>query len=265
MGTLGNPNLHNSHLDGEAFFWPGGPVGVFLSHGYTATAAEVRLLAEKLRQNGYTVAAPLLPGHGARPEALNRVHWQDWVAAGQEMLDQLSQSCEQLFLGGESLGGLLALYLATQNPHVAGLLLFAPALRLNMSFIDKVKLYLGAPFLTEISRSQLDSSELWQGYPGLPLKGALQLLDFQAATLPRLGEIHQPVLIFQGRKDTTVAPKTGELILNNVHSTLKEHHWVENSSHAILLDVERDEVTALTLQFIEKCLALGKADPLSAH
>ena len=34
-----NPALHNPQLEGEAFFWEGGPVGVLLSHGYSATTA----------------------------------------------------------------------------------------------------------------------------------------------------------------------------------------------------------------------------------
>ena len=29
----------NPHLEGEPFFWPGGPDGVLLVHGYTATTA----------------------------------------------------------------------------------------------------------------------------------------------------------------------------------------------------------------------------------
>ena len=31
--------IHNPHLEGSTFFWEGGPVGVVLSHGYTASTA----------------------------------------------------------------------------------------------------------------------------------------------------------------------------------------------------------------------------------
>ncbi|RPH38721.1 MAG: alpha/beta hydrolase, partial [Burkholderiales bacterium] len=76
--------LHNPHLEGETFLWEAGSVGVFLSHGYTATTAEVRLFAKRLHEKGYSVAAPLLAGHGTRPEDLNRVTWQDWVESGEK-------------------------------------------------------------------------------------------------------------------------------------------------------------------------------------
>jgi carboxylesterase len=252
MTVQGNPNLHNPHLEGEAFFWKAGPVGIFLSHGYTATAGEMRLLAEKLHGKGYTIAAPLLPGHGTHPDDLNRVRWQDWVAVGQETLDRLFQTCEQVILGGESMGGVLALYLAAKNPQVKGILLYAPAIALTTSPFDRFKLRLVAPFISQMPRQGLDNPDKWQGYPNLPLKGAIQLLKFQQATLPLLPDIHQPVQIFQGRLDQTVAVAAGEIILNGVSSKVKEQHWMEKSHHTILLDVELDAVTAKTLAFIEK-------------
>ncbi len=252
MTTLGNPNLHNPHLNGDSFFGPAGPVGLFLAHGYTATAAEVRLLAEKLHQKGYTIAAPLLPGHGTHPNDLNHVRWQDWVAAGQETLDRLFQTCEQVIVGGESMGGVLALYLAALNSPIRAVLLYAPAIALTLSPFNRLKLHLIAPFLSQIERQKLDCPNTWQGYPALPLKGVIQLLRFQAATLSLLPQIHQPVQIFQGRLDQTVAVDDGKIILGGVSSKIKEHHWLEKSHHTLILDIELDDATAKTLAFIEK-------------
>jgi len=251
MTTLGNPNLHNPHLDGDSFFWQAGQTGILLSHGYTATAAEVHLLAEKLRDSGYTVAGPLLPGHGTTPQDLNRATWQEWVAAGQDALDRLFETCEQVWVGGESMGGLLALYLAAKNPKVQGLLLYAPAVKLTISAVDKIKLYLVAPFIEQNPRSGLDNPETWQGYPALPLKGVIQLLRFQKSALPLLPKVTQPVLIFQGRLDRTTAPQAGEIIMNAVSSKVKEHFWMEKSHHTLIIDVELDDITAKTLDFIE--------------
>ncbi|MDX9990519.1 MAG: alpha/beta fold hydrolase [Anaerolineales bacterium] len=252
MGTQGNPNLHNPQLDGDPFFWQAGPTGILLAHGYTATTAEIRPLAEKLRARGYTVSAPLLPGHGTSPEDLNRTTWQDWARAGQTALDQLFARCERVFVGGESMGGLLAIYLASQNPQAAGLLLYAPAIALNMGFVDYAKLYLGAPFISQVARASLDNGESWQGYPGLPLRGGIELLAFGKATRAQLSKIQQPVLIFQGRFDTTTAAQAGDLILKGVSSKTKMRYWMDKSHHTLTLDVELDEVAARTIEFIEK-------------
>jgi carboxylesterase len=249
---VSKPALHNPHLDGKPFFWKAGPVGVLLSHGYTATTAEVRLLAERLHDKGYTVAAPLLAGHGTNPADLNQVTWRDWVASAEESYAQLTAHCERVFVGGESMGGLVALHLASIHPEAAGVLLYAPAIQLMMSPLDKIKLQVGSLFLPYTLRESLDTSDKWQGYhPELPLKGIVQLLKFQTAVRANLPQIRQPVLVFQGRKDLTVYPSAGDLILQGVSSRVKELHWMEKSSHAIILDCELDAVTELTLRFIE--------------
>jgi carboxylesterase len=251
-----NPTLHNPHLEGEAFFWEGGPVGALLSHGYTATTAEVRLLAKRLHKEGYAVAAPLLAGHGTKPEDLNRVRWGDWVESAEKSYAQLSARCEKIFLGGQSMGGLVALYLASRHPEAAGVLLYAPAIRLALSPLDKIKLYAGSLFISQVPRASLDVSEKWQGYPNLPLKGAVQLLKFQSAVKRILREIRQPILVLQGRKDQTVHPAAGELILQNAGSALKELHWLERSSHPILIDCELEQAADLTLRFMQKALKM---------
>jgi carboxylesterase len=247
--------LHNPHLEGETFLWEAGSVGVFLSHGYTATTAEVRLFAKRLHEKGYSVAGPLLAGHGTRPEDLNRVTWQDWVESGEKVYQQLKSRCENVFLGGESMGGLVALYLAGRHPEVSGVMLYAPAVRLTISTVDKFKLYIGSHFMPFAKREAMDASDKWQGYnPELPTRGILQLLHFQDAVKKMLPKITQPIILFQGRKDVTVDPQVGDIILRGVRSTVKEHHWMERSSHPILIDNELDAVTELSLRFIDNVL-----------
>ena len=250
--TVGNPHLHNPHLDGDALFWEGGSVGILLSHGFTATTAEVRLVAEKFHAQGYTVAAPLLPGHGTTPDDLNQAKWRAWVESGEDSIQKLFGSCEQVWVAGASMGGLLALYLASKNPQISGVLLYVPAIRTMMRKMDILQLYLGAPFVKELARDSLDGSDLWQGYPGLPLRGIIQFLHFQSATVKRLSDVHQLVLVFQGRKDLTVAPEAGEVIMDGISSKIKEHHWMEKSSHSILLDEEYEEVAKISMAFIER-------------
>jgi carboxylesterase len=106
----------------------------------------VRPLGRHLHEAGYTVAGPLLPGHGTRPEDLNRVSWQDWVGATEEVYQKLSARCQSVFLGGESMGAVLALYLASQHA-TAGVLTYAPAIKLNLSLWDRIRLHLLAPLI----------------------------------------------------------------------------------------------------------------------
>jgi carboxylesterase len=243
--------LHNPHLEGDAFFWSAGSVGVLLSHGYAATAAEVRLLARRLHQQGYTVAGPLLPGHGVTPKEMNRCHWQEWTEALEQTYQPLAAQCERVFVGGESMGALLALYLASQHPEIAGILAYAPALQ-----IAKWKLllaYCAAPFITHVPKRGVDLiNPNWQGYPVNPVPAILQLRRLQREVRRRLPYLRQPLLIVQGRLDIDIDLHGVEVLYHEAGSPIKELHWMEKSNHLVILDHEHQQVVALTLDFIKR-------------
>lgn len=251
--------LHNPQLDGAPFLLEAGPTGVLLVHGFTATPVEVRRLADRLHAAGFTVAGPLMAGHGTRPEDLNETRWQDWVWSVEQVYHELATRCERVIIGGESTGALVALYLASKDPDITAVLCYAPAIKLQASRADLFRLYLAAPFIAAVPKESLDVDTRWQGYPVNPLKGAVQLLAFEKEVEARLPRIEQPVLVVQGRQDTTIAPESRDIILGAVASEIKEFHMMEHSTHVVLLDDELDAVTDLTLAFIERALQAGSA------
>lgn len=247
-----NEFLYNAHLEGEPFFWEGGGTGVLLIHGFTATPAEVRPLAKNLLEAGFTVMGPMLAGHGTHPDDLNRVSWRDWTGGVEEAYQTLRKACKKVFVSGASMGGVLALWLAEEHDEVSGVIGFAPAIKLTLPFYRYAALHLAAPFISQMARSSLDNPEKWQGYPGLPLQGAVQLFRLQRAVRERLGRIRQQVMVLQGRKDRTVVAEAGEIILKGVRSDVKEHHWMERSTHEVTLDEELPEVTRLVCNFLQR-------------
>ena len=246
--------IRNPHLEGDTFFWKGGPVGVLLIHGYTATTAEVRFLGRFLYERGYTVSGPLLPGHGTTPQDMNRCHWQDWTGAVEQAYRQISTRCDRVFVGGESMGGLLALYLASEHPEVTGALIYAPALRVQPGVILMARLF--APFvpMTYKQRNPVDAvaDERWKGYAANPLRAAVQLGNLQQQVRRCLPRVRQPLLIVQGRLDTAIDPRGAEMVYREAGSPVKELHWMEHSTHCVILDREWEQASALTLSFIER-------------
>jgi carboxylesterase len=246
--------LRNPQLDGAPFYWKAGSSGVLLCHGFTATTAEVRLLANTLYENGYTVAAPLLPGHGTTPEDCNRYTWQDWYSCLEQTYQQLASDCKHVVIGGESTGALLGLYLAAKHPESAGVLCYAPALRLRMGRIGSILLFILAPFIASVPKPPSKDDNPWQGYDVQPLKGAVQLMHLEKVIPSVLPQIHQPILIIQGRLDPTVHPESPKIIYDQVSSPVKELYWLEHSTHCVILDKERDLAASLTNDFLKRIL-----------
>ncbi len=250
------PNIiQNPQLDGESFFWPAGPTGALLMHGYTATTAEVRLLGEYLHGRDYTVSGPLLPGHGTAPQDMNRCRWEDWANATETAYRQLASRCQRVFVGGESMGALLALFLASEHPEIAGLAIYAPALRIasaSSALLARV-LYHFVPTVKKAQGVPSAADARWKGYTVHPVPALVQMLELQKQVRSRLARITQPLLVCQGRLDTSVDLRNGEVILASVGSKVKEMHWFERSTHCVILDCEWEQAAAITHGFFAKC------------
>ena len=254
MKTLEWP-LINPQLEGGSLDWGDGEFGVLLLHGLTATTAEVRPLAAHLRDRGYRVVAPLLPGHGATPDDLNLTTRQQWIQTVEQAYATLAQSCRCLAVAGESAGAVLALHLASEHPELAAVICYAPALRLAFSDWDHLRFILAAPFIPHVPKRASDKDEMpWQGYPVNPLKAGVQLIRLQAEVRKRLPRLHHPLLIFQGRHDPIIRANCGEMIQQGVGSAFCKIRWLENSEHVLLLDEDAETVLQETEGFLQRTL-----------
>lgn len=240
--------LQHPELDGTSFYWPGNDTGVLLLHGLTATTVEMRRLGEAIHRQGYTVAGPLLPGHGTSPEDLATKKWQNWFACAADAYQGLALNCSRIFVGGESMGGLLTLYLAAQQPEIAGIMLYAPAIKVKHIRWAQYLAY-ARPFP---AKKSVNLEMLWQGYYVNPLRAAAELYRLQRVVLPRLPKIETPALILQGRLDQTIEPSGAQLIYDCLGSQRKELVWLDQSTHVLVLDREFDRVAQLTLDFLSR-------------
>ena len=58
---------------------------LLLLHGFTShPVLTLGPLSERLKEAGWEVRQPALPGHGTRPEDLLKVRFQDWLLAAEE-------------------------------------------------------------------------------------------------------------------------------------------------------------------------------------
>lgn len=244
---MSNQYISRPDLDGSRFYNQGNSTGFLLIHGFTASTTEVRPLANRLSELGYTVSAPLLPGHNTHPDDLNKTKWHDWYAAVRQSYLELRGACDQVWLGGESMGGLLCLMLAAEFQEAAGLLLFAPAL-----FIDNLKsAYIFQFFKKYLAKRGNDKGFEWRGYNVYPLKGVVQLRTLQRKTRRILPRVTQPALIFLSEADQTVEIKTGEVLMDGISSKRKELIVLKKSPHVMLLGQDQDLIINKSIEFVE--------------
>ena len=242
------PNiLQHAELDGSSFFWSGtNNTGILLIHGFTATTVEVRPMAKFLNDFGFTVAGPLLSGHGISPEEMNQVSYNDWINAVEETYQKLTLSCEKVFVLGESMGGLLSILLSVKHPDISGTMLFAPALK-----VPGIKKSIFVwPFKSYIFKKNIDETMEWKGFNVVPLHAAAQLAKLQTKVKKNLSKMTTPTLIFQGKLDHSIDPESSIIVLESINSKEKELIWMEESTHCILIDRQLPDVEVECLNFI---------------
>ncbi len=245
---MNNPPLlmKNAHVDGDAFLIEGNDIGVVLLHGFTATTAEVRLLADYLRGFGYTLAAPLLPGHGTQPAELNKTSWLDWYEAAEGAYLELRGKCTKVFVCGESMGALLALLIASRYAQVDGVIAVAPALRIRGIGLSRIMQY----FVKFRPKNQAEDNLPWKGYTVYPVRGLAQLANLQNVVKKELHYITQPLLVFMGGKDASIHPESGKIIIDAVRSSEKELIYMPDSPHVMLLAEDREAIFQKIQEFI---------------
>ncbi len=256
--------IYRGHPDPEPFYMEGNEVGVLLVHGYTGSPPEMRPIADYLHQRGgYTVSGPLLPGHGTRPQDLQGIRWRQWANAVNYHYRNLAAHCQQVFIGGLSMGGVLSLHQAEAladepNRKLAGVIALSTPMYVThwlaplAPIVKHVVRWRGNHQSMEQKVGVLNKGavkDVW-AYLRTPSHADHQVLLLIKQTRYRLAAVDEPILIIQSRLDPTAPPPSAEIIYNRVSSTDKQLIWLENSSHVITVDNERARVIQAVYDFI---------------
>ncbi len=238
-------------------------VGVVLVHGFTGTPYEVHYLGDQLARAGYTVRAPLLPGHGTSIGDLDETTWEDWAESVERALDALRVRCRRVAVVGQSLGGLLALHLASHRPDVCAVASLAAPLWLEGLSARVARWTTEGPLTKIRAIRKLGGSDVRDRrakaenpcYDAIPTRALGQLLAFMKLVDAALPQVTQPVLVLHARQDHTApvacAPRIAE------RTSAERIRILPRSYHLIACDVERDIVAAEVTAFLRKHAALS--------
>jgi len=248
---------------------PGRGRAALLLHGFGDTPQTLHYLATVLAEHGWSVRAPLLPGHGRTVTEWARTGAVEWVAAAREELRAMTVSQSPVALIGLSMGGALAAIVQAEAEREmrAGSGHARPA-----SAVILLAPYLALPGAIEMAATLHPILGLVMPYYGA--RGTYSILDplerarnlAYGVTTPRLvhelGKVAQtareslpditvPTLIVQSHNDNRIAPEVAESALARLGSRDKSLAWSDEGAHVITVDRGRRDVIDRVSEWLE--------------
>lgn len=231
-------------------------------HGFGGTAAELAPLLDCVEQDGYAIDAALLPGHGTGAEQLQDLTFDGWVAAARARALAAAAQHGRVILLGFSLGSLVAMQIASENPSwLAGLVALGNALTLRPHSSLPLGMWhlMGRPMpdvylLKPRAADLVDHAAMGSilTYDRHPMRAALEVYLAGVRVRPLVGRIACPVLVLHGRRDLVCSWRNATWLAERVASRDVTVRIFEKSAHVLCCDGERDEVGREVAAFLAR-------------
>lgn len=227
---------------------------ILLMHGIAGGAAQLFPMAQFLNNYGYTVYSVNLAGHGTYPEDLLHTSCEDMIAKAEYDYRFLATHYNEVYVGGYSTGAILALYLASVHPEVAGVISYsAPAWLCPGTFITDTY----PPEQVYFHRDPGGKTGLAKIYHihyeeiAISIFRELERLEEIIRDPELLKCITCPAIIVQAQNDAIAEPSSCHYFYEHISSVKKELYNPPIGDHSIALTEGRHEAFRRTAMFLE--------------
>lgn len=257
---------------------------LLLFHGLTGSPAELGYIAHYVHRRGeLNVECPQLVNHGQPIAVLGRTRMEEIYAGARTSLERAHTACARdglpLVVGGLSLGAVLSLMLAAQEPHaIAGVVCMSPTLFYDgwnvpwthrlIPLADYIPLKyfaylresppyglkneaLRARVAAAYEKASLHDHEFATrlGYAHFPVALFCEMRHLIRRCIAMLPRVTAPLLLLQAEEDDITSPRNSRFIYDRVASRRKELVLLTRSYHVITADDDREEVAAAITAF----------------
>jgi carboxylesterase len=216
---------------------------VLLVHGGGDTPQTLTHIAQALAERGFSVAAPLLPGHGRDLAAFDASDEDAWFDAVRREFAALCESHEWVGVVGLSMGGALCARLAAETQDVDALVLLSPYLSMPAggAMLARTAAVWGLFFPavpTASDRSVLDPAAraVSLGYGAFTHRSLRALRRTAMRGYAALPAITAPTLVMQSTTDNRISTAATQRAFDHIGAAEKQLEWIEGAGHVITVD-----------------------------
>lgn len=232
---------------------------LLMLHGFGDTPQTLRYLGGRLHAAGFTVHAPLLPGHGRGLRDFAAAGAEDYASLARAELARLRARAPWVGVIGLSMGGAIAARLAAEADDVRVLALLAPYLTppRTVTLVARTAPLWSAvvPYLTGRAGDSSVHDPVARAssfaYGTFPPRAVRALCATAAAGRRALPSITVPTLVVNSREDNRIPLALAETATASLAGPT-ERQWVTGCGHVITVDYCRDVVANLVLDFLAR-------------
>jgi len=240
---------------------------ILLLHGYNDSPQSLDLIARALHADGWTVRLPLLPGHGRSLRAFDAWTAEEVLTVIRDEYAELRATHHTVAVGGLSMGGALACWLAAET-DVAAVLLYAPMLfvpRPMQVAVSTARLW---SLLTRYAsgggqRSIHDPEAAAKMIAyGCSTRRSLEALEYIArGTVVRLGFVRAPTLVIQSEEDNRLPREQSTHAIARLGAKDRTVLWTKGAGHVLTVDRGNAEVAAESVAWLRARFPTGASRP----
>jgi len=246
---------HKTLLGAGPFYFKGNKTGILMiPGGGGGTCADLKYIAEDIyNETGYTIHIPLLPGFGTSPQDLKNTPINVWKNALDEEIQLLEKQCHKLIVGGHSMGGILALILASKYELDGIFTLSAPIgiKGIGSKLVPFLKIFIKY-YPIDSAKFKKETNDKWVGYDKIPLNQATKMKKLIKQMKQILPYIKCPALLLQGHLDSVIKTNSMDFIYDKIGSIIKKELWLENNDHPILESPDHDIIVSELINFVKE-------------
>ena len=256
---------------------------VLLIHGITGTPSEMRYFGKRLNKSGFSVLCNALPRHCGTLAELKRVTWQEIDDFCSQELEGLGKEYAQVYVGGLSMGALMAVHLAYKNPAVVSkIIALAPTIFYDGWAVPKHKVLMDALWHIPFIRNRIDIKESWPyglkneylragierfyrnakasgdaaqtalfGSPFFPMCCLYQHHLLTKVVKKELPAVKTPIILIHAKEDDMTSSKNAQYIYDHIASSDKKLVILDDSYHMITIDKQKDKVAQEAINFLQ--------------
>ncbi|MEK4427300.1 alpha/beta hydrolase [Solibacillus sp. FSL K6-1523] len=227
-------------------------IGILFLHGFSGGPYEVQPFADYVQEKTeWLIAIPTLSGHGeAEDLAMKGYKAHNWLMDAEIAYRRLAKQVDEIIIVGFSMGGVIAMYLATRYKVKKLVLLSAAAKYISPSQLVKDFRLVA----TDAMHKNLQDNELFARYKfkflNVPFSATVEFMKVVQKTAPYIKNIKCPTFIVQGLLDGIVPSQTARILHDQIQSKEKLLYLSACGKHHICYSDDCEEWFEKVLNFL---------------